>query len=227
MRHRQLRRKQGNVSDPNPAVALLLGVPEPAVRSHCFCASFGTVSPAVAVLYWRSGPVRLSVCLAVERYRGDPCLVVIKRIEFVLRRVNGFGAISWKEGIDPRDEVERLVDELSMRRALYQAHAWEVPQETMASVLEIRREVVATMKNVRQGSWEHRLLRLIGKACLDYLDNCEIVRDRRAMEQALDTLRLLFGTSLLVHAERHYLDVGSEHATIILPMSTLPSCVSA
>jgi len=102
-----------------------------------------------------------------------------------------------------------------MRRVLYQAHAWEVPEETVASVLEIRREVVATMKKVRQGSLEHRLLRLMGRACLDYLDNREIVRDRRAMEQALDTLKLLFGAALLVLAERHDLDVGSELATII------------
>ena len=137
------------------------------------------------------------------------------RIESVLRRVNGVGGISWKEGIDPRDEVKRLVDELSMRRVLYQAHAWEVPEETVVSVLEIRREVVATMKNVRQSSWEHRLFRLMGRACLDYLDDRKIVCDRQAMEQALDTLRLLFGACLLVLAERHDLDVGSELAAIV------------
>lgn len=102
-----------------------------------------------------------------------------------------------------------------MRRVLYQAHAWEVPEETVASVPEIRRDVVATLKKVRQGSWEHRLLRVMGKACLDYLDNREIVHDRQTMEQALDTLRLLFGASLLVLAERHDLDVGSELETII------------
>jgi hypothetical protein len=137
------------------------------------------------------------------------------RLESVIRRINGIGGVSWKEGIDPRGEIKRLVDELSMRRVLYQPHAWEVPEETVSSVLDIRREVVATMKNVRQGSWEHQLMRLMARACLNYLDNREVIRDRRAMEQALDTLRLLFGASLLVLADRHDLDVGIELKTII------------
>jgi hypothetical protein len=136
-------------------------------------------------------------------------------IESIIRRINGVSGIAWKAGIDARDEIKRLVDELSMRRVLYQPHAWEVPEETITSVLEIRREIVATLKNVRQGSWEHRLLRIMAKACLNYLDNREISNDRRAMGEALDTLRLIFGACLLVLSERHDLDVGYQLKTIL------------
>jgi hypothetical protein len=136
-------------------------------------------------------------------------------IASLARRLNGIGPISWKEGVDPRIEIKRLVDELSMRRVLYQPHAWEVPEETVASVLEIRRELVTTMKMVRQRSWEHRMLRIMAKASLDYLDNRDILHDRRVMEEALDKLRLLFGACLLILSEHHDLDLGQQLRTIV------------
>jgi hypothetical protein len=137
------------------------------------------------------------------------------KIESLIRRINGLGGVSWREGIDPRNEIKRLVDELSMRRVLYQPYAWEVPAETITSVLQIRQEIVATLKNVAQGSREHRLLRIMAKACLDYLDDREIMNDREAMEEALETLRLLFGACLLVLSDRHGLNVGRELEAIL------------
>jgi len=130
-------------------------------------------------------------------------------------RLTAIGPLGWKEGADPRVEIKRLVDELSMRRVLYQPHAWEVPQETVSSVLEIRREIVATMKKVRQRSRDHRLLKIMANASLDYLDNREIVRDRHVMEGALDKLRLLFGACLLILSEHHDLNLGPQLKTIV------------
>lgn len=150
-----------------------------------------------------------------------------KDIESLVRRINGIGPISWKEGIDARDQIKRLLDEFSCRRVLFQAHAWEVPEETVASVLDIRREIVATLKNVRQGRPEHRLLRLMAKGCLDYLDNREIPKDRKIMEAELDKLRLLFGACLLVLAERQDLDISGELRAIVHAVLTWRRCVSA
>jgi len=136
-------------------------------------------------------------------------------IESVIRRITGIAGVSWKGGVDPRDEIKRLVDELSMRRVLYHQHSCEIPQETIISVLEIRKHIVTTMKNAKQGSWEHRLLRVMAKASLDYLDNREISDNRQAMDEALDRLRLLFGSCLLVLSDRHDLDLGQELMKIL------------
>jgi hypothetical protein len=136
-------------------------------------------------------------------------------IASLARRLTTIGPFGWKEGADPRVEVKRLVDELSSRRVLYQPHAWEVPEETVASVLEVRRDTVSTMKLVRQRSRDHRLLKIMADACLEYLDNREIVQNRQVMEEALDRLRLLFGSCLLILSEHYDLDLGQKLRTIV------------
>lgn len=136
-------------------------------------------------------------------------------IASLARRLTTIGPLGWKEGADPRVEVKRLVDELSLRRVLYHPHSWELPEETVASVLEIRREIVSTLKKVRQRSRDHRLLKIMANACLQYLDNREILQNRQVMEEALDRLRLLFGSCLLILCEHHDLDVGQQLRTIV------------
>lgn len=142
-------------------------------------------------------------------------MALSNEIASAARRLTSTGPLGWKEGADPRVEVKRLVDELSLRRVLYHPHSWEVPGETVASVFEIRREIVATMKNVRQRSRDYRLLKIMADACLDYLDNREVVQNRQVLEEALDRLRLFFGSCLLVLSEHHDLDLGQQLRTIV------------
>lgn len=136
-------------------------------------------------------------------------------IASLARRLTAIGPFGWKEGTDPRIEIKRLVDELSARRVLYHPHSWEVPEETVASVFEIRREIVSTMKKVRQRSRDYRLLKIMADACREYLDNREISQNRTVMEEALERLRLLFGSCLLILSEHYDLDLGQQLRAIV------------
>ncbi|MFL0587809.1 hypothetical protein ACH0BU_14360 [Sphingomonas olei] len=136
-------------------------------------------------------------------------------IASLARRLTAIGPLGWKEGTDPRVEIKWLVDELSARRVLYHPHSWEVPEETVVSVLEIRREIVSTMKKVRQRSRDHRLLKIMADACLAYLDNREIPHNRNVMEEALERLRLIFGCCFLILSEHYDLALGRQLRTIV------------
>lgn len=143
--------------------------------------------------------------------------IALHDLRSLLRRINGLSlwGAQWTNGADPRQEIKALFDELAQRRVLFAPHSWEVPHETITSVLEIRRYVVEAMKKLRSGSDTHKLLGVMASACLAYLDKRDIEHDRFALETALTELRIVFGACLLVLSDNYALSLEGPIARIL------------
>jgi hypothetical protein len=141
------------------------------------------------------------------------------------------GGISWQ----PPDETQtqrahRLIAYLEDRRVLYAPYQFEVPQECVDSVLEIRKRLTADIEHLDTNSELAKTLRAMRAACRQFLDRTSrlfgggpdartpwpLPYDKsKKLDQALGELRAIFGICIANIAVQHHLDVEEPLAGII------------
>lgn len=148
--------------------------------------------------------------------------------------LDGIG-ISWNPPMDEREQVRRLLTFLEDRRVLYVPEFLEVPDHVTTSVLEIRKEITATLQKLPQSSRAAASLKAMRAACRkfleeDYPDFRHIyiagpvpIRHRGRDGEipgffvALGELRAAFGIHVARLAYEYQIDLDEELAAILPP----------
>lgn len=136
-------------------------------------------------------------------------------------RLNGaqvpvFG-VSWTPPEPQRKVVRELMTFHEDRRALYNDYAFEVEQEVVQSVFEIRREINEAIKRLAEDSPAVPALKAMRAACREYLDHSHQFPHRFGFMVQLGRLRTLFGLQIAYLAIEYGIDVEDDLATIIPP----------
>lgn len=161
---------------------------------------------------------------------------LVSRLTGLSVGLDGLG-VSWNPPTDERDQVRRLLTFLEDRRVLYVAEYLEVPSHVSVSVLEIRKEITATLQKLPESSKAANILKAMRAACRkfleeDYPDFRHVyiagphpVRNHGRNGElpgffvALGELRAVFGIHIARLAYEYQIDL-EEELTAILPAVT-------
>lgn len=152
------------------------------------------------------------------------------RFREILGRINGFSTpvagISWNPPEAETTVARRVLTYLEDRRVLYANYSWEIPDECVHSIIELRAYLTAELQQLRAPNELAGHLRALRAACRRFLspdDEDGNVRRHRwhtgrfGFELALGELRATFGLHIAAIAAKYGLDVEDGLSSILPP----------
>jgi hypothetical protein len=142
------------------------------------------------------------------------------RFRDIASRITGvsipiFG-VSWDPPASEREIVRQTFIFLEDRRALYVDYAWEVEAEVAQSVLTMRAELTAALKQLPEESEATGSIKAIRAACREYLDTTR--RGRVAHSPfvvGLERFRAMVGVHVAYLAVKYGIDIDGELSRVI------------
>ena len=133
-----------------------------------------------------------------------------------------FFGVSWEPPADQRDKIRQLITFLEDRRSLYYDRFLEYSPWVIESILEIRKEITNTLKNIPDDSEAVVSLKTMRAACRKFLDqNAEPRLSKmppRVMHEnmwvSLGELRATFGMHLARLCVAYGIDAPGELAQL-------------
>jgi hypothetical protein len=146
----------------------------------------------------------------------------------IIARLNGLSCpvfgMSWTPSAPDVSIARRTIRFLEDRRVLYNDFAWEIPDQCVQSVLEIRKFLTSELGNLKDGSELAPPMKSMRAACRKFLNDMHYelgmpARPRfgnhSAFNTALGELRLSFGRTVASLAVQYGIDVEDELASIL------------
>ena len=133
-----------------------------------------------------------------------------------------FFGVSWTPPESDREIVRKLITFFEDRRALYNPFNVETPMFVVQSVLEIRKELTATLQKLGDNRDISPHLRAMRAACRKFLDETERLQrrvhrdfDRENFFAALGEMRAAFGIQIAQLCVKYGVDIEEDLATIL------------
>jgi len=155
-----------------------------------------------------------------------------KKLKELALRLNGLSTpwfgVNWNPPEAQRTVAKRVLALLEDKRVLYAQHAWEVPQDCVQSVLDLRQVLSAEIGKLDDHAEISGSLRALRAACRKFLEALGPYRadmdarrftmshwGNRDFLAALGELRGVFGIHVAIMAEKFSLPVEAELASIL------------
>lgn len=143
----------------------------------------------------------------------------------VLKHIKGFsipiigGGLSWDISKTEREVIRKLILFLEDRRVLYNPFALEDPRHAIMSIIEIRKYLTDTLKDLDEKSYLNHYLKAMRASCRKFLDKHPDDKFRGMIEEheifaGLGEVRAMFGFYLNDLVKRFKFDVENDLKSI-------------